>query len=71
MRAGPIGLFNDLQDVVYYATIQASITHDTREGMLSAAAAALMVFYLRQGYSITNLGETIWRTLFDNTFFSN
>lgn len=51
MRAGPIGLLDDVGTVLEYAEIQARVTHDTDAGVRSAQAAALMVhhFARRQG----------------------
>jgi ADP-ribosylglycohydrolase len=45
MRAGPCGIFKDETEVVQRAMIQASITHNTADGMSAAAASALMVHY--------------------------
>lgn len=45
MRAGPIGLFPNVKDVLEHAELQARVTHDTPEGIVSAQAAALMVHY--------------------------
>jgi ADP-ribosylglycohydrolase len=45
MRAGPIGLLPTTDDVVDRAMFQASLTHATWEGMMAAAASALMVHY--------------------------
>ncbi|MBU2713687.1 ADP-ribosylglycohydrolase family protein [Zooshikella harenae] len=73
MRAGPIGLLVDEQQVIEYATLQAKVTHDTPGGIHSAVAAALMVHYfLYQLGSKEELGEyllskvpgewaTVWR----------
>jgi ADP-ribosyl-[dinitrogen reductase] hydrolase len=47
MRASPIGLLSNVDDVLRYAEVQAGITHDTRAGIESAQAAALMVHYCR------------------------
>ena len=49
MRAGPVGLLPDISDVMAVARAQASVTHDTPEGILSAQAAALMVHALHYG----------------------
>ncbi|WP_019930480.1 ADP-ribosylglycohydrolase family protein [Nocardia sp. BMG111209] len=45
MRAGPIGLLADVDDVLNHARVQASITHDTPLGIEAAQAAALAVHY--------------------------
>ena len=46
MRASPIGLLPDLDQVLALARLQASITHDTDGGRMSASAIAVMVHYL-------------------------
>ncbi|MFI9510114.1 ADP-ribosylglycohydrolase family protein [Nocardia sp. NPDC052566] len=45
MRAGPIGLLPDIDQVLSYTEIQARITHDTPAGIEAAQAAALAVHY--------------------------
>ena len=45
MRAAPIGLFPTVNEVVKRCTLQASITHNTPDGIAAANAAALMVHY--------------------------
>lgn len=45
MRAGPIGVYPDVAEVVARATTQARITHDTPDGIRAAVAAALMTHY--------------------------
>ncbi|MFK7796001.1 MAG: ADP-ribosylglycohydrolase family protein [Aureispira sp.] len=45
MRAVPIGLYPTIQEVMDKAALQASITHDTPEGIVSAQAVALMAHY--------------------------
>ncbi|GAA5146140.1 hypothetical protein GCM10023321_05140 [Pseudonocardia eucalypti] len=45
MRAGPIGLLPDVDEVLRLAEIQARVTHDTPAGIESARAAALAVHY--------------------------
>jgi ADP-ribosyl-[dinitrogen reductase] hydrolase len=42
MRAVPIGLIYDIDEVVEYATINASLTHNTSKGAASSVAVALM-----------------------------
>jgi ADP-ribosyl-[dinitrogen reductase] hydrolase len=45
MRAGPIGVFPTIPDVIERATIQARLTHDTPDGIRAAVAAALLTHY--------------------------
>jgi ADP-ribosylglycohydrolase len=45
MRACPIGVLSDTEQVIAYATIQAKLTHDTPVGTNAAVAAALMPHY--------------------------
>lgn len=45
MRAGPIGVFPAIEEVLEKAAIQARITHDTPKGIHAAQAAALMSHY--------------------------
>ena len=47
MRAAPCGLLKEPAEVVDTALWQASITHATKDGMASAAAAALLVWACR------------------------
>lgn len=51
MRAGVVGLFSDIDEVIEKTTIQAQVTHNTKGGINSAVAAALMVhyFYYKKG----------------------
>ena len=49
MRVSPIGLLPDLQEVLERAAFQASLTHDTPGGRMSACAVAAMVHYLAHG----------------------
>lgn len=42
MRAVPIGVIRDTKDVLKIAEMQAKVTHDTHEGIMSAQAVALM-----------------------------
>lgn len=49
MRASPIGLLPDEDDVMRVAEIQARVTHDTDGGVAAAKAAALMAHALRRG----------------------
>jgi ADP-ribosyl-[dinitrogen reductase] hydrolase len=51
MRAVPIGVIKDLDTVVEYAKINASLTHNTSKGIASSVAVALMShFSLYSGY---------------------
>jgi ADP-ribosylglycohydrolase len=45
MRAAPIGLCPDVQQVIERATLQAKLTHDTSDGTNAAVAAALLSHY--------------------------
>lgn len=45
MRAAPLGLYPDVQQVIERTTIQAKLTHDTPDGTNAAVAAALMSHY--------------------------
>ena len=45
MRAGPIGVYRNIAEVVARATVQAKLTHDTPDGIRAAVAAALMTHY--------------------------
>lgn len=45
MRAGAIGVFPEISDVLEKAEIQAKLTHDTPKGIKAAQAAALMTHY--------------------------
>lgn len=45
MRATPIGLLPDIEQVMDYARIQARITHNTPDGIRAAIASALMAHY--------------------------
>jgi ADP-ribosylglycohydrolase len=45
MRAAPVGILITPDQVVRACTLQASLTHDTVNGILAADAAALMVHY--------------------------
>jgi ADP-ribosylglycohydrolase len=46
MRAGPLGVYPSVCDVIRRCTIQAAITHNTPEGINAAIASALMTHYL-------------------------
>ena len=45
MRAMPIGVYPDIEEVIEKATIQARVTHDTPDGISAAVASALMTHY--------------------------
>lgn len=45
MRAAPIGVIANTNEVKRYATTQARLTHDTPDGIAAAVAAALMSHY--------------------------
>jgi ADP-ribosylglycohydrolase len=45
LRAGPIGVYPDLQKVLKRAAAQAALTHNTLDGINAACAAALMTHY--------------------------
>ena len=47
MRAGPIGLISNIEDLKEKSNIQSSITHNTKNGRDSGLCAALMVHYFR------------------------
>jgi len=45
MRAMPIGIFSDVDEVLEKTEIQAKVTHDTVDGILAAQASALLSHY--------------------------
>ena len=45
MRAAPLGVLSTVAEVKEKATLQARLTHDTKEGIDSAVAAALVSHY--------------------------
>jgi ADP-ribosyl-[dinitrogen reductase] hydrolase len=47
MRASVIGLFKDKNEVLEKTTIQAAVTHNTRDGINAAQAAAMMVYFFK------------------------
>jgi ADP-ribosyl-[dinitrogen reductase] hydrolase len=49
MRAAPIGIFPTIDEVKRRCTVQARITHDTRDGIDAARAAALASHYFIYG----------------------
>mgnify|MGYP000524115904 CR=1 FL=1 len=58
MRAPPIGVFTDPQEVIERAAVQAAITHDTDTGRRAAQASALCLHFChhRRG-PLTDLGR--------------
>jgi ADP-ribosylglycohydrolase len=46
MRAGPLGIFPTIGEVVERCRVQAALTHDTPDGINAATAAALMTHYM-------------------------
>lgn len=60
MRAAPIGLLHNLDDVLRVADVQARVTHDTPGGVASAQAVALAVHHLvHEGGQLTTLRTRI------------
>lgn len=58
MRAGPLGLIPDINELKEKSDIQSSLTHDTVQGRNSALCAALAVHYFRYNLgSKKELGE--------------
>lgn len=47
MRTTPIGLYSDLREVRSKSRLQASVTHNTIDGMVAAEAAALLVYFCK------------------------
>ena len=45
MRAGPIGVLPDRQEVIDRCTLQAAVTHNTPDGIRAAVASSLMTHY--------------------------
>jgi ADP-ribosyl-[dinitrogen reductase] hydrolase len=45
MRAGPVGVFPTIAEVLEKSALQAKLTHDTPDGIAAAQAAALMTHY--------------------------
>ena len=68
MRAAPIGLLTDVNKVVDRAMWQASLTHATRDGMLSAAGVALLVHLCRAGVPVKVISKRIMNLLKMNEF---
>ena len=54
MRAPVIGLLPKIEDVIEYATVQASVTHRTDGGINSAVATAMMSHYFVYDLGSTN-----------------
>jgi len=69
MRAGVCGLLDNPQKVVDLAMWQASLTHATLPGMVSAAAAAMMVWHCRKGTPVADIPHEI-DDLFPNFEFA-
>lgn len=76
MRASPIGLIKNPKSLQRLSRIQASITHDTTDGLAAAEAAALMVhfFYYNLGKreevgvflnDVISLGDHDWNSDYD------
>lgn len=63
MRAAPLGFLNDIRTVLEYAEIQASVTHNTKEGIQSAQAIALCSYYF-----VNELGESKYLVEFLSDF---
>ena len=63
MRAVPIGIFRSSTEVIEKAKLQASLTHNTLEGMAAAAAAALLshwcLYAKQEGGGLDEVGEYI------------
>jgi len=58
MRAVPLGTLPHIHDVLEIAAIQASVTHNTLEGILSSEVVALMSHYaLYEATSFQDIGE--------------
>lgn len=47
MRAMPIGLISDIDQVIEYSRIQARVTHNTSKGINASIASSLMLHYFR------------------------
>jgi ADP-ribosylglycohydrolase len=54
MRAGPLGVLANVDDVMERAAVQARVTHDTPGGVTSAQAAALMAHYFAHRVGATD-----------------
>jgi ADP-ribosylglycohydrolase len=60
MRSASVGVFPTVEEVIDKCTLQASLTHNTNNGIAAANAAALMVHYfLYDKGPKTNLGKFI------------
>lgn len=73
MRAGPVGLFADISQVLSVCETQARLTHDTPAGIAAAKGAALMVHHQAYGigsvaelpdFLATHVPEVDWKTPF-------
>ncbi len=45
MRAGPVGIYPEIKQVIDRSAIQAKLTHNTADGIHTAVATSLMVHY--------------------------
>lgn len=64
MRAVPIGVIKDIKEVLEVARVQASVTHNTPEGIWSAQAVALMShFALYSSEPFSKMGEFLLREM--------
>ena len=71
MRAGPCGIFKDIKEVEFRAGMQASITHNTPDGIAAAQAAALMTHYFLYDRGLhTDVGSFVKRWMRDTSFRS-
>ncbi|MBI2151938.1 ADP-ribosylglycohydrolase family protein [Candidatus Woesearchaeota archaeon] len=60
MRASPIGIYSNIDDIIEKSTIQAKITHNTTDGINAAIAASLMSHYcLYDLGSVAEIGSFI------------
>jgi ADP-ribosylglycohydrolase len=66
MRSVPLGLVKDLDTVVEYAKINASLTHNTSKGIASSVAVALMSHVAFYGGSIYHDRDVVRSVLIPN-----
>jgi ADP-ribosylglycohydrolase len=75
MRAVPIGVLPNVDDVLQNATLQAQVTHDTEDGIFSAQTVALMSHFALyekdslftsalQDFCLTHIKNNRWRKIF-------
>jgi ADP-ribosylglycohydrolase len=58
MRSAPLGALNNIKDVLSTAKLQATVTHDTPEGIFSSRAVALMShFALYEDQSLNRISD--------------